>query len=1411
MADDDALVVANTTRKDHIPSSIKCPMLTSTNYTVWAMRMRMMLRVHKVWDTIEPGSTDVDKNDIATVLIFQSISEALTLQVGDQATPKAIWDLIKSRNLGAERVKEARLSTIMSDFERIKMMESDTVDDFANKLSELASKASSLGQPIDEQKLVKKFMNSLPRSKYKQIVASLEQVLDLKRTGFEDIVGRIKVYEERIDENPSDSQEKNSQEKLLYSQSNTRGRGRARGGRGNRGRGRGRGNQEQNFPSNQTDQNHNKDKKDKSKLICYRCDKPGHYASVCPERKQNNQEANKVETIEADGALYMHEIVFLNEENLIPRKYEKEKKEEGTWYLDNGASNHMTGVKSFFSELNENIRGKVKFGDGSCVDIGGIGSILFEGKTGEQSLLPDVYFIPELKSNILSLGQATEHGCDIRMRQNYLTLHDPFGRLLIRVLRSPNRLYKISLSIGKPTCLQSKIESETWKWHARLGHISFKTIKAMSNKEMVHGLPKIEKENQLCESCLVGKQTRQVFPNTSSYRASQALELIHADLCGPISPATLAQNRYVFVIIDDFTRYMWTILLREKSESFEKFKSFKSLVEKECNKQITTLRTDRGGEFTSREFQEFCERNGIKRQLTAPYTPQQNGVVERRNRTLMEMTRSILKAMRVPNYLWGEAVHHSTYLINRVPTRALKDQTPYECLRNKKPRIDHLRVFGCLAYAKTEPVNLRKLDDRSQTLVHLGIEPGSKAYRLYNPTTRRVVVSRDVMFNEQNGWTWKGVNEVSEKAPGMFSMYWGDVFDEGQGPYASNSENSEQVSEENTEQVSESENIGDHSDELDDDTDHIGESNTNSSTSVQPTLRRSEREVKRPKYLEDYALLMDIECYAQESGIDFDEVFAPVARLETIRLLVGIAASNSWEIHHLDVKTAFLHGELKEDVYVSQPEGFEKKGEEHKVFKLSKALYGLRQAPRAWNTKLNQILKSLKFLKCSKESAVYRKSEGTKLLLVAIYVDDLFVTGNSIGVIQEFKQGMASKFEMTDLGKLTYYLGIEVRQSKESIELKQEAYARRILKEAGLDNCNPSHIPMEFGLKLSKAQEEKSEADTTMYHRRIGCLRYLLHTRPDLTFSVGVVSRYMQDPKESHGNALKQILRYLQGTLAYGLTYKKGGTKKIVGYSDSSHNVDPDDGRSTTGHVFYYGDSPITWCSQKQPTVALSSCEAEFMAATEAAKQALWLQELLSELTGQSFAKTFLYIDNKSAIELTKNPVFHGRSKHIHKRYHFIRECVENEQIEVDFVPGEEQRADILTKALARTKFKEMRSVIGVEDLSKNDLKFKGYSYLQTGMDSLVIQSKILVMVVFTNDACSYQCLNVKKALQFMDLEYKDKFKFYTGYKYEEKVLAKRYGIFVIPTALVFKDRDLKATVAGVTQAQVMELIDKYI
>lgn len=441
------------------PSFVQCLMLNQTNYTVWAIRMKVALKVHKVWDIVETEATDGEKNNMAIALLFQSIPEALILQVGELDTAKKVWEAIKARHVGAERVKEARLQTLMAEFDRLKMKDTETIDDFGGKLSELSSKSAALGVNIEESKLVKKFLKSLPRKKYIHIVASLEQVLDLNNTSFEDIIGRLKAYEERIFE--AEEEEKDDPSKLMYADMesqtnhsnrdyNTEYRGRGRGGRSYyRGRGRGRFN----------------GGKDLLKVVCYRCDKTDHFASSCPDRLlklQEAQENNNNDTQEADE-LMMHEVVYLNEKNCIPSKYEKNTGEENLWYLDNGASNHMSGDRRYFSKIDDSITGKVRFGDDSCIDIKGKGSISFIDMNSEPRTMNEVYFIPDLKSNIISLGQATESGCDIRMKGDCLTMHDQKGKLLVKTNRARNRLYKVHMGIRDTACLHLTTMSESSK------------------------------------------------------------------------------------------------------------------------------------------------------------------------------------------------------------------------------------------------------------------------------------------------------------------------------------------------------------------------------------------------------------------------------------------------------------------------------------------------------------------------------------------------------------------------------------------------------------------------------------------------------------------------------------------------------------------------------------------------------------------------------------------------------------------------------------------------------------------------------------------------------------------------------------------------------------------------------------
>jgi hypothetical protein len=329
-------------------------------------------------------------------------------------------------------------------------------------------------------------------------------------------------------------------------------------------------------------------------------------------------------------------------------------------------------------------------------------------------------------------------------------------------------------------------------------------------------------------------------------------------------------------------------------------------------------------------------------------------------------------------------------------------------------------------------------------------------------------------------------------------------------------------------------------------------------------------------------------------------------RIETVRVLLALAAQSGWEVHHMDVKSAFLNGDLTETVYVQQPPGFSV-GNKEKMLRLNKALYGLKQAPRAWNAKLNKELIALGFVKSKLKYAVYKRGNKDSLLLVGVYVDDLIISGPSVSDIRQFKLEMKKKFSMSDLGLLSYYMGIEVKQGDEGITLRQSAYAVKILESTGMLNCNPCATPMEARLKLTKRLEDDVVNPTT-YRSIIGSLRYIVNTRPDLAYAVGVVSRFMEAPSKDHWAAVKHILRYLKGTIKYGCKYERGTDLKpfLIGFSDSDFAGDAEDRKSTTGVVYFLGKNLVTWASQKQKIVALSSCEVEYVAGAAAACQGIW-------------------------------------------------------------------------------------------------------------------------------------------------------------------------------------------------------------
>ncbi|GJR74205.1 retrovirus-related pol polyprotein from transposon TNT 1-94, partial [Tanacetum coccineum] len=443
--------------------------------------------------------------------------------------------------------------------------------------------------------------------------------------------------------------------------------------------------------------------------------------------------------------------------------------------------------------------------------------------------------------------------------------------------------------------------------------------------------------------------------------------------------------------------------------------------------------------------------------------------------------------------------------------------------------------------------------------------------------------------------------------------------------------------------------------------------------------------------------------YRQEEGIDFEESFAPVARLEAIRIFLAFAAHMNMVVYQMDVKTAFLNGNLREEVYVSQPDGFVDPDKPNYVYKLKKALYGLKQALCAWYDMLSSFLISNDFSKGSVDPTLFIRREGKELLLVQIYVDDIIFAASTPELCDLFAKIMCSKFKMSMMGKISFFLGLQISQSPRGIFINQSKYALESLKKYGFESCDPVDTPMVEKSKLDEDKEGKA-VDPSHYRGMIGTLLYLTASRPDLQFAICMCARYQARPTEKHLNAVKRIFRYLKGTVHRGLWYPKDSSIALTAFADADHAGCQDTRRSTSGSIQLLGDRLVSWSSKRQKSAAISSTEAEYIALSGCCAQVLWMRSQLTDY-GFGFNKIPMYCDNKSAIALCCNNVQHSRSKHIDIRFHFIKEHVENGVIELYFVNTEYQLADIFTKALGRERIEFLINKLGMRSFTPETLK----------------------------------------------------------------------------------------------------------
>ncbi|GJS27258.1 retrovirus-related pol polyprotein from transposon TNT 1-94 [Tanacetum coccineum] len=864
--------------------------------------------------------------------------------------------------------------------------------------------------------------------------------------------------------------------------------------------------------------------------------------------------------------------------------------------------------------------GTVRFGNDHVAAILGFGDLQWG-----NILITRVYFVEGLGHNMFLVGQFCDSDLEVAFRRNTCFIRNLEGVDLLKGNRTTN-LYTINLhdmAFASPICLMARATStKSWLWHQRLSHLNFDTINDLARNDLVTDLPKFKYHKEhLCPSCEQGKSKRASHPPKPVPNSKQRLHLLHIDFCGLIRIASINGKR-------------------SKDKAPEEIKNFLKRITVLLQALVIIVRTDNGTEFKNQVLQEYFKSVGITHQASSVCTPQQNGVVERRNRTLVEAARTMLIFSHAPLFLWAEAIATACYTQNRSIIHRRFDKTPYELINGRKPDISFLHVFGALCYPKNDREDIGKLGAKGDIGFFIGYSANSCAYRVYNRRTKKIMETINVTFDELSAMAF----EQSNLKPGLQSLTSGQISSGLDLPYAPSTITTQRPTEGEldllfeamyddhiggqpsaaprtiptaqapqvlqtptattttadtastpTNSLSQATSIPSSSqnvDELETEQQHghphpasiadnvpnvmfddntfvnpFATPSTRSPFGTRPVLTRNQiksdgdmciyaltfkkldvwvlvplpdhvkpltlKWLFKNKHDEENTIIQNKTClvvrgYRQEKGIDFEESFAPVARMEAIRIFLAYAAHKAFTVFQMDVKNAFLHGTLKEDVYVCQPEGFIDVDHPSHVYKLKKALYGLKQAPRAWYDELSTFLLQNHFFKGTIDPTLFIRRFDNNILVVQVYVDDIIFGSTHPRYTQLFSDLMKSRFEMSLMGEMMFFLGLQVNQSPCGIFINQSKYVLEILKKYGMESCDPVGTPMEIKDKFDLDQHG-SLVDATKYRSMIGSLMYLTSGRLDIAtcYMIFVLDADMQDLKTLRKEYLPLELQFL--------------------------------------------------------------------------------------------------------------------------------------------------------------------------------------------------------------------------------------------------------------------------------------------